>query len=86
MWCASKSVVKHTREISSNTSITQIPTIHIYVKETGVVSHSTHYCVQKEFTYRVHIEYINQCDVGDNFSKTKKPTIDLLQEHPYTSL
>jgi hypothetical protein len=32
--------VKHTREIRSN--ITQIPTIHVYVKETGVVNLSTH--------------------------------------------
>ena len=66
-----------------NSNITQIPTIHIYVKETCVVKLSTHQCLKLKFTYRVFTEFINLFDVGENFINTKKQTIKLLHEHRY---
>jgi len=68
----------HFREINSN--ITQIPTIHICVRETCVVNFSAHKCVQMDFMYT---ECINLCDVGKNFSNSKKPTNKQLHEHQF---
>jgi len=61
--------------------MTQITTIHIYIRETCVVHFLTYKNAQINYTYRVFTECINLCDVGENFSNTKKPIINLLPEH-----
>jgi len=73
--------IYHSREIVSY--VTQITTIHIYVRATCALQFPNYRNKQISYTFRVFNECLNMSDVGENFSNTKKSRINLLPEHHY---
>jgi len=65
-------------EIKSN--ITQVPKKNRYTREIFVVQFSIYKWAQHKFTHRLFSKCINLCDVSENFSNTKKPTIIVLPD------
>ena len=68
----------------------QNQTLHKYQRfcykgENFAVQFSIHNCAQITILYRMFTECINRCDVGENFSNTKKPTLSLLPNVHYRS-
>ena len=61
----------------------QITTIHIYVKEICADHFPTYEKARINYTCMFFTECLNLCDVGENWSNTKKPTINLLTEYQY---
>jgi hypothetical protein len=62
----------------------QNPTIHFFLRNFALRL-STYTCAKLKYTYRVFTEYTNQCDVGKNYSNTKKLEFNLLPERHYLS-
>ena len=78
-----KCVVKYVTEKQSQT-------LHkyqqnCYSKEHFALSFSNFECTQFNILYRMFTECINLCDVVENFSNTKEPTVNLLPELHYRS-
>jgi hypothetical protein len=79
-----------TKCIVKYAAVKQSQTLHKYQRnwynrENFDVHSSNYKFSQITILYRMFTECINRCDVGENFSNTKKPTIILLQEFHYIS-
>ena len=64
-------------------NINSILTNHSYVGKFFAARVSNYKCSQLKCTYRVFIESKILCYVGENFSNTKKTTINLQPEQQY---